>query len=516
MRAAFLKAILLLFFFAPPSFSQNHDWIDLIGDKGLDAWQARAEEWLIGGDAELDPANPKRLVGKPGQGVLVNGKKGSARDLLSKQKFGPIEAHVEFLIPKGSNSGVKFEGLYEIQIYDSWGKQKPTASDCGGIYPRAELKPNYHHIDDGIPPRTNACKRPGEWQTLDVIFLPPRFDADGKKTANARFVKVELNGTLVHENVEVKTPTGHAWRDKEFAEGPLLLQADHGQVAFRNVRVRPYEGKNKAENALDKSPSRFAKLDDIRVHYKSLGNGETALVFVHGWTCDLTFWREQLPAFDGKLQMVLIDLPGHGRSDKPKIEYTMDVFARAIDAVLQDAGIKSAVLVGHSMGTPAIRQFYRLYPKKTCALVAVDGALRPFTTKKEEIDKFVGRYEGADYKERIGAAVDNMFTKETPADLRKRVKEIMQSAPQHVAVGAMRAGLDPAIWKDDEIKVPFQVVVAKNRFWDDDYEKYVRKLAPHVNYQVMEGVGHFLMLEKPKEFNELLAAFLRKEEILKP
>ena len=91
-----------------------------------------------------------------------------------------------------------------------------------------------------IPPQANAARRPGEWQTLDVIFQTPRFDEQGKKTANARFVKVVLNDQLIHENVDVKTPTGHVWRDKEFAAGPLLLQADHGPVAFRNIRVRPY------------------------------------------------------------------------------------------------------------------------------------------------------------------------------------------------------------------------------------------------------------------------------------
>jgi pimeloyl-ACP methyl ester carboxylesterase len=146
----------------------------------------------------------------------------------------------------------------------------------------------------------------------------------------------------------------------------------------------------------------------------------------------------------------------------------------------------------------------------------VDGALRTFTTKKEEIDKFVGRYEGADYKEQIGKAVDGMFSKDAPAELRAKVKEVMQSAPQHVAVGAMKGMLDPAIWKDDEIKTPLQVIMSKSPFWDEDYERYVRKLAPHVDYQIMDGVGHFLMLEKPKEFNELLAAFLTKQKILKP
>src|SRR5262249_12191614 len=202
-----------------------------------------------------------------------------------------------------------------------------------------------------------------------------------------------------------------------------------------------YSAENKTESTLDKAPSKFAKLDDIRVHYKSLGTGDTALVFIHGWTCDLTFWSEQVPAFDGRFPILLVDLPGHGKSDKPKTDYTADLFARAVDAVLRDAGVKSAVLVGHSMGTPVARQFYRLYPGKTRALVAVDGALRTFTTKKEEIDKFLGRYEGPDYKEQIGKAVDAMFHKDAPTELRKRVKDIMQAAPQHVAFGAMKGML---------------------------------------------------------------------------
>ncbi len=222
--------------------ADENGWIELIGEKPLDAWANPGGDWVIAGDATVDPANPKRLAARSGHGVLVNSKKGTARDLISKQKFGPVELHVEFLIAKGSNSGVKLEGLYEIQIYDSWGVKDPRASDCGGIYPRAELKPTYHHIDKGVPPRTNACKRPGEWQTLDIIFLPPRFDDHGMKTANARFVKVTLNGTIVHENVEVKTPTGHAWHEKEIAEGQILLQGDHGPVAFRHVRARRYAG----------------------------------------------------------------------------------------------------------------------------------------------------------------------------------------------------------------------------------------------------------------------------------
>ncbi|MFN4261442.1 MAG: DUF1080 domain-containing protein [Gemmataceae bacterium] len=222
--------------------ADDKPWQVLLGPgRGLEAWQEPTGDWQQVGGLKLDADNPRLFVAEPGEGIWYNGPKGRTRDLLSKTKFGDIEAHVEFLIPKGSNSGVKFQGLYEIQIHDSHHVEKPDGTHCGGIYPRAELLPRYHHIDKGIAPKVNAARPAGEWQTLDVIFQAPRFDADGKKTANARFVKVVLNGELIHDNVEVAYPTGHAWKRPEVLLGPLLLQADHGPVAFRNVRVRPYE-----------------------------------------------------------------------------------------------------------------------------------------------------------------------------------------------------------------------------------------------------------------------------------
>jgi hypothetical protein len=223
-----------------PLSARTADEKGWVGLTDLDSWRKPIGNWLLAESVGVDPENPKLLSAQAGKDILVNGRKGREHDLLSKQTFGDVEVHVEFLIPKGSNSGVKLQGLYEIQICDSWGVKEPKAADCGGIYPRAELKPKYHYLDKGFPPRANACKRPGEWQTLDILFRAPRFDADGRKTANARFVKVVLNGTVIHENVETPTPTGHAWHNKEAPTGPLLLQGDHGPVAFRNVRVRPY------------------------------------------------------------------------------------------------------------------------------------------------------------------------------------------------------------------------------------------------------------------------------------
>jgi hypothetical protein len=236
-----LVALCLGAIVAPVRLHADDKWIDLSA-RGLDPWVGPTGDWFVAGNATMNPQDPNLLTSTPGSGVLVNGPRGKTRNLLSKQQFGDLEAHVEFLIPRHSNSGVKFEGLYEIQIRDSHDVRQPKAMDCGGIYPRAELKPTYHYLDDGVPPRVNAARPAGEWQTLDVIFQAPRFDAAGNKIANARFVKVLLNGQVIHENVAVKTPTGHAWREREVPAGPLLLQADHGPVAFRNVRVRSYSG----------------------------------------------------------------------------------------------------------------------------------------------------------------------------------------------------------------------------------------------------------------------------------
>ena len=245
-RSSFSLGLVGAVLFLPSFLSAAEPaWIDLFAGKSLDALKGKTAEWAIAESVQLDPKNPKKLVFKPGSGVLVNGEKGRAPDLLSKESFGDVELHLEFLIPKGSNSGVKFHAHYEIQIFDSYGVKELTGADCGGIYPRAEATPKYHHIDKGVPPKVNACKEPGEWQTLDVIFLAPRFDADGKKTANAKIVKATLNGKLIHENQELQWPTGANWKNKEVATGPILLQGDHGPVAFRNIRVRPYKADEK-------------------------------------------------------------------------------------------------------------------------------------------------------------------------------------------------------------------------------------------------------------------------------
>ncbi len=129
--------------------AEEPGWVTLIGEHELEAWRKPTGNWFVAGDARLDPADASRLSAVSGRGVLINGPAGRTRNLLTKQDFGDLEAHIEFLIPRQSNSGVKLQGLYEVQIVDSHGAKHLTGSDCGGIYPRAELLPRYHHLDDG-------------------------------------------------------------------------------------------------------------------------------------------------------------------------------------------------------------------------------------------------------------------------------------------------------------------------------------------------------------------------------
>ena len=189
---------------------------------------ASRSKWSVVSAVSLDPKNSGRLVGKEGAGVLLNGDDGRGVDLLSETQHGDCKLHIEFNVAKGSNSGVYFQGQYEVQILDSFGKKDKDLKygDCGGIY-------------DHAAPKENASKAPGEWQVFEITFQAPRFDEKGKKTENARFLKVLHNGVIIHENVEVKRPTTASLGGAERPLGPLMLQGDHGPVAFRNIRLTP-------------------------------------------------------------------------------------------------------------------------------------------------------------------------------------------------------------------------------------------------------------------------------------
>jgi hypothetical protein len=187
-----------------------------VGGKGTNQWRF--------GRAAVDSADPTKLtVAGPGE-ELISPKPGV--NLSTATDFKDCHLELEFMIPKASNSGVKMMNIYEIQILDSYGKEPAGKGDCGAIYKESA-------------PRVNAAKPAGEWQTLVIDFQGPRFDTAGNKTANAKFVRVVLNGQIVQENIEVEHGTNVGTNRTEHASGPIYLQGDHGPVAFRNMKIMP-------------------------------------------------------------------------------------------------------------------------------------------------------------------------------------------------------------------------------------------------------------------------------------
>jgi hypothetical protein len=196
-------------------------------------------EWFTTKAVLWDGAgNPERLSAVPGAGDrIVDGANGQSQDLLSDGEYGDVELYLEFMLAQKSNSGVYLQGLYEVQLFDSYGAAKLTPASSAGIY--SVYRKGGVGKFEGSPPRENASRPAGQWQSLQIWFQAPRFDANGKKTANAEFIRVLHNGALIQENVEVDGPTMSGRGTPEGPKGPLMLQGDHGPVAFRNIYVRP-------------------------------------------------------------------------------------------------------------------------------------------------------------------------------------------------------------------------------------------------------------------------------------
>jgi hypothetical protein len=249
MSGHHLKAMLLALVaaFAPLCARAEQKEMVLLGND-FRSWSEPRGSWYSAADATLDPKDEKKLLKKDGKGAAINGPDGRTAHLVSKDEFGDCQLHIEFMVAKGANSGVYLQGRYEIQVYDSFGVKEPHHSDCGGIYQRWHEQPGLEDSQrgyEGRPPLANPSKPAGEWQIFDITFRAPRFDANGKKSENAKFVTVKLNGTVVQENAEVTGPTRAAMFDKEKPTGPLMLQGDHGPVAYRNVRVSPLDSDKK-------------------------------------------------------------------------------------------------------------------------------------------------------------------------------------------------------------------------------------------------------------------------------
>lgn len=212
-----------------------------VGLESMEAFASPPKNWSIVGSV-IGGYDEGALRTAKGSGVLFNQfdekiQFKSEANLVTKFEHGDVYLSLDFMVPKGSNAGVYLQGRYEIQLFDSWKVEDVHSSDCGSIYERwDEGRAEGSKGFEGHPPIINASLAPNLWQHLEIQFQAPRFSADGKKISPARFVRVTLNGVVIHENVVVNGPTRASAFNDEKAKGPLVLQGDHGPLAIRNFQ----------------------------------------------------------------------------------------------------------------------------------------------------------------------------------------------------------------------------------------------------------------------------------------
>lgn len=261
-----------------------------------------------------------------------------------------------------------------------------------------------------------------------------------------------------------------------------------------------------AEKTLSVRHDVALSVDAERIAYTVIGEGEIALVFIHGWSCDGRYWQKQVPVFASNNKVVTIDLAGHGHSSSDRADYTMALFGADVKAVMDTEGIQHAILIGHSMGGAVIVEAARLMPDRVRGIIGVDT----FHNVGERIpqavfDEMVGPFE-ADFRKAVHGFVSPMFPKDADPDLVNWVKEDMASAQRDAAISSFRNYLGRYL--TGEAAVAFQdlhlpVVSVNARLWPTNAEenrKHIHNYEPmYVEYQ-----GHFPMLAEPTAFNAVL------------
>jgi len=249
-----------------------------------------------------------------------------------------------------------------------------------------------------------------------------------------------------------------------------------------------------------------ATVDGISLHSSSHGTGPKTVILVHGWTCDDTTWEAQVPALAKQYRVITLDLPGHGKSGSPKDGmFSMELFAKAVEAVRSEAKVDKVVLVGHSMGTPVVVQYARMFPQHTAALVFVDGLVRigTGTGPAPNPQQFAGQ-QGLKARENM---IRGMFSASTTPPMQDHILRMMLGAPEATAVGAMKATWSIPTPKNEVMTLPVLGLYADHSRLAD--REFMKTTYPNLQYHEIPGTGHFLMIEKPNDFNQLLLGFLK-------
>ncbi|MGA2916429.1 MAG: alpha/beta hydrolase [Sedimentisphaerales bacterium] len=246
--------------------------------------------------------------------------------------------------------------------------------------------------------------------------------------------------------------------------------------------------------------------DGELISYSVFGGGDVTLVFVHGWSCDSRYWREQIPYFAKKYRVVVLDLAGHGNSSQTREVYSLESFGQDVRAVVEELDAKKVILIGHSMGGGVIAEAAKLMPNRVIGLIGVDTLQNvEDSMSREDVARIVDGFK-KDFKSEVRAFVEPMLPKDVNPELKKWIIDDISSEPPNIAISAF----EEYITKFDnkamantfrEIKAPVRCVNAD--LWPTSVEVN-RRYMSSFDVTIIKGAGHFVMLERPDEFNKLL------------
>ena len=266
----------------------------------------------------------------------------------------------------------------------------------------------------------------------------------------------------------------------------------------------PAASTEKAEPA-EGAPRIAITPDGVHVQYRVYGSGEPALVFIHGWSCDSNYWRQQVPEFKKKYTVITVDLAGHGGTDSNRSEWSITNFGQDVATAVAAVPNQKLILVGHSMGGPVAIEAARLLGDRVVGIIGVDtfrsigGPVPTAAQLDAAVKPFQANFIG--YTREMVSK--HLFAPGANAELVSKVSADMSLSPEKVAIPSLRAvlGYDfgPPL---KEIDVP--VVTINSDLGEPINELRIRKVLPEFHAVTLAGLGHFLMMEDPARFNPAL------------
>jgi len=252
--------------------------------------------------------------------------------------------------------------------------------------------------------------------------------------------------------------------------------------------------------------------DGLNLVCEVRGQGDTALIFLHGWCGDRSYWKHQADAFAADYRVVTLDQAGHGESGKDRKAWTTSSLAADVEAVVKALGLKRVILVGHSMGGPVALLAARRMPGTVVAVIGADTIQNAEYQPPEEVRKQFMEAFAKDFKGTMRAAIAGMVSGKSDAELKTRLVTRAEAQDPTMAVGLMRdfSGLDLKMLLK-EARVPVRCINSGGGypFFTPTAVEINKKYADY-NVVTIAEVGHYPMLEKPAEFNQKLREVLKE------